>query len=144
MSAILEGAENRFIEKSDCGGSLKTALTLFILFVMLTTCLGQSNSAKWQVATVMDIKANPPAAGEPVRYYVKVRVENTEYVVLYVPADATLKDVVEYHPGMDGLVLVGAENIKYNDMLGRTREVRIISHRAISAKIPEKKPDKKD
>ena len=125
---------------------MRTALTFFFAFVMLTSCFGQSPSAKWQVATIMDVKAQPPAAAEEtsaVRYYVTVRVDTTEYVVLYVPPDASLKDILEYHPGMDGLVLVGADTIRYNDMLGRTREVPIISRRAVPAKSPEKKPDKK-
>ena len=123
---------------------MKTALTFFFSFVMLTSCFGQSTSTKWQVATIMDIKAHPPAAEDeaaPVQYYVTVRVDNTEYVVLYVAPDANLKDVIGYYPGMDGLVLVGADKIKYNDMLGRTRELPIISRRAISAKSPEKKTD---
>lgn len=125
---------------------MKTALTFFISFVMLTSCFGQSFSEKWRVATVMDIKANPPAAGEEataVRYYVTVRVDNTEYVVLYVPPDPNLKDIIGYHPGMEGLVLVGVDSIKYNDMLGRTREIPIISRRVLPAQRLEKKPDKK-
>ena len=126
---------------------MRTALTFVFSLVMLTSCFGQSPSAKWQVATIMDIKADLPAAGEEapaVRYHVTVRVDNTEYIVLYVPPDPNLKDIIGYHPGMEGMVLVGADNIKYNDILGRTRELRIMNRRAISAKIPEKKPDKKD
>ncbi len=125
---------------------MRTALTFFFSFVMLTWCFGQSPSEKWRVATVMDIKAHTPAAGEEapaVRYYVTVRVENTEYVVLYVPPDPNLKDIIGYHPGMEGLVFVGADTIKYNDMLGRTREIPIISRHVLPVKSPEKKPDKK-
>lgn len=125
---------------------MRTVLTFFFSFVMLTSCFGQSPSTKWQVATIMDIKAHSPAAGEEapaIRYYVTVRVDNTEYVVSYVPPDPSLKDVIEYHPGMDGMVLVGADSIKYNDMLGRTREIPIISRHVLPVKSPEKKPDKK-
>ncbi len=125
---------------------MRTALTFFFSFLMLTSCFGQSPSAKWQVGTIMDIKAHSPTAGvaaQAVRYDVTVRVDNTEYVVLYVPPDPNLKDIIGYHPGMDGLVLVGAESIQYNDMLGRTRELPIVSRRAISTKSPEKNPDKK-
>ncbi len=126
---------------------MRKAMTFLFAFVMLTSCFGQSTSTKWQVATIMNIKSYPPAAEDNApagRHYVTVRVENTEYVVLYVPPDATQKDVVEYHPGMDGLVLLGADSMKYNDMLGRTREVPIISRRTIPAKVREKKPDNKD
>ncbi len=125
---------------------MKTALTLLLVLAMLPSCFAQAASAKWQVATILDIKAQPAAAGDDApanRYYVTVRVENTEYVVLYVPPDATLKDMLQYHPGGDGLVLVGAETIKYNDMLGRTREVPIVSSRAVAVTTTEKKPDNK-
>jgi hypothetical protein len=93
----------------------------------------------------MAVKAHPPAAGEDapaVRYDVTLKVGNTEYVVLYVPPDGTLKEIVEYRLGMDGLVLVGTDTIKYNDMLARTREVPIISRRTIPPKSTEKKPEK--
>ncbi len=122
-------------------------MTFFFSLVMLTSCFGQSTSTKWQVATIMNIKAHVPAAGEEapaIRYYVTVRVDNTEYVVLYVPPDARLKDIIEYHPGMDGMVLVGADTMKYNDMLGRPREVPSVSRRVISGTSPQKTPTQKD
>ncbi len=125
---------------------MRAALTFILSCVMLTSCFGQSPSEKWQVATIMNIKAHMPAAGEEtpaVRYYVTVRVESTEYVVLYVPPDPNLKDIIGYHPGKDGMVLVGTDTLKYNDILGRTREVPIISRRAISTNSAEKKLDKK-
>ncbi len=125
---------------------MRKAMTFLFAFVMLASCFGQSTSTKWQVATIMNIKAYPPAVGENApagRYYVTVRVENTEYVVLYVPPDPNLKDIIGYHPGKDGMVLVGTDTLKYNDILGRTREVPIISRRAISANSAEKKLDKK-
>ncbi len=69
----------------------------------------------------MAAKAHPPLAEEEnapsVRYDVTLKVGNTEYVVLFVPPDGTLRDIVQYRLGMDGLVLVGADTIKYNDML---------------------------
>ncbi len=124
---------------------MKTALTVLLILAMLPSCFAQSTSTKWQVATILDIKTQPAAGDDApaVRYYVTVRVENTEYVVLYVPPDATLKDMLQYHPGSDGLVLVGADTVKYNDMLGRAREVPIVSRRASAVNTAEKKPDKK-
>ncbi len=122
---------------------MRTAMVFFFSLVLLTSCFGQSTSTKWQVATILDIKAHRPSTQQEapaLQYYVTVKVDRTEYVVLYVAPDTSLQHIIEYHPGMDGLVLVGADTIKYNDMLGRTHEVPIISRHAISAKSPGKKP----
>ena len=51
-------------------------------------------SGFWQVATIMEVKAYPLAAGEDassVRYDVTVRVGSAEYVVLYVPRHGAFK-----------------------------------------------------
>jgi len=61
----------------------------------------------------------------------------TEYVVLYVPPEGSFKDAVKYQLGLDRLALVGTDTIKYNDMLGKTYEVPIISRRTIAAKSPQ-------
>ena len=96
----------------------------------------QSPSEKWQVATIMDVKVHSPAPGEDANVYdVTVRVGNTEYVVLYAPPDGSFKEAVKYKVGIDSLVLVGTDTIKYNDMLGKTYEVPIVSRRT-AAKSP--------
>ncbi len=126
---------------------MRRAVIFLLSFLVAASCFGQSPPAKWQVATIMAVKSHPPAEGEnapAVRYDVTLKVGNTEYVVLYVPPDGTLKEIVEYRLGMDGLVLVGTDTIKYNDMLARTREVSIISRRTIPAKSSEKKVEKKE
>jgi hypothetical protein len=75
-----------------------------------------------------------------------VRVGNTEYVVLYVPPDGSVKEIVEYSLGQDRLALVGTETIKFNDALGRTWEVPILRLRCrtIAAKTTENTPEKKE
>ena len=100
----------------------------------------KSSSEKWQVATIMDVTVHPPASGgdaNAIAYDVTVRVGNTEYVVLYVPPEGSFRDAVRYRLGIDSLVLVGTDTIKYNDMLGKTYEVPIISRRTIGAKSPQ-------
>lgn len=94
-------------------------------------------SAKWEVATIMAVKVPTSARGEdakPTRYYVTVRVGNAEYIVLYAPPDGMDKELVVNRLGIDGLVLVGKDTIKYNDDLGNTHEVLILRRRAIEAK----------
>lgn len=54
-------------------------------------------------------------------------------MLLYVLPKASFKEAVKYLVGIDRLVQVGAETIRYNDMLGRTHEVPIISRRTIAA-----------
>jgi len=121
---------------------------LILACALLTTALymtgsdqpAKSSSEKWQVATIMDVKVHPPAPGgdaNAIAYDVTVRVGNTEYVVLYVPPEGSFKDAVKYKVGIDALVLVGTDTIKYNDMLGKTYEVPIISRRTIAAKSPQ-------
>jgi hypothetical protein len=84
----------------------------------------------------MAAKLHQPASGENdpgvVRYDVTLRVGNIEYVVLYTPPDQS--NIVEYRLGRDGLVLVGTDTIKFNDMLGRPREVPILRRQTIPAK----------
>ncbi len=116
---------------------MRSAATFLLTCAIALACFGQSPAPKWQVATLLAVKAHPPAAEEDaslVRYEVTLQVADTEYVVLYAPPDGTLRDVVQYRLGRDGLVLIGADTIKYNDMLGRTREVPILSRRTIPAK----------
>lgn len=116
-----------------------------LVFTVLTTMVymtaadqaGKSSSPKWEVATMMAVKDHPPATGEDaksVRYDVTVRVGKMEYVVLYVAPDGQEKELFLSRLGIDGLVLVGKDTIKYNDDLGNTHEVPIISRRAITAK----------
>jgi hypothetical protein len=117
---------------------MRTPVKFFLFsLVICASCIAQSTAAKWLVATAMDVKVHQPAEAREdaatVRYDITVRVGNMEYVVLYVPPDGTSKAMVESCRGIEGLVLVGADTIKYNDMLGRTHEVPIISRRTIGA-----------
>jgi len=119
---------------------LACALLATAVYMTATDQPDKSSSEKWQVATVMDVKVHLPAPGgdaNAITYDVTVRVGNTEYVVLYVPPEGSFKDAVKYRLGIDSLVLVGKDTIKYNDMLGTTYEVPIISRRTIAAKNPQ-------
>ena len=125
---------------------MRTALTLLFSMALATTCLAQSSAAKWKVATIMGVKVHEPAAGTELsaaQYEVTARVENTEYVVLYVAPAGSLPDVARYRLGQEIPVLVGTDSIKYNDLTGTTREVPILSRRNIPAVSTAKKPDGK-
>jgi hypothetical protein len=60
-------------------------------------------------------------------YDVSVIVGNTVYVVLYAPPAG--QDIVKYVTGRELTVLVGEKTIKFNDLLGTTSEVPILSRR---------------
>jgi len=120
---------------------MRTALMLLMSLSLATTCLGQSFAAKWKVATITGVKVHEPAGGNdsPVaQYEVTSRIENTEYVVLYVAPAGSLRDVARYRLGQEVPVLVGTDTIKYNDMTGTTREVPILSRRNLPASTPAK------
>jgi len=119
---------------------LACALLTTAVYMTGTDQPAKSSSTKWQVATIMDVKVHPLVPGgdaNAITYDVTVRVGNTEYVVLYVPPAGSFKDAVKYRIGIESLVLVGSDTIKYNDILGTTYEVPIISRRTIAAKNPQ-------
>lgn len=64
-------------------------------------------------------------------YDISVRVGNTVYVVLYTPPLGD--DTVRYVAGRDLLVLAGEKTITYNDMLGNSLQVPIITRTMITA-----------
>ena len=90
------------------------------------------SSPKYESATVLEIKEHP--GGEipgtettpPIqRYDVSVQVKDTVYVVLFTPRPGTTG--FQNMAGTDLLVLVKDKTIIFNDLLGRTTEVPIIS-----------------
>ncbi len=86
----------------------------------------------------MAAKVHQPTGDEDsrtVRYDVTVHVGDMEYVVLYTPPEGI--DVVEYKLGRDGLALVGADTIRWNDILGRRQEAPILRKRPIPPKTKE-------
>jgi len=121
---------------------MRKALTLLLSLLLAATCLAQSSAAKWKVATITGVKVHEPAAGNEssaaAQYEVTARVENTEYVVLYVAPAGSLPDTARYRLGQDVPVLVGTDTIKYNDMTGTTREVPILSRRNLPTSTPAK------
>jgi hypothetical protein len=126
------------------GTAMRTATLLLLALLLVPTSYAQSEPAKWQVATIMDTK-ELPATGpstNALRYEVTLRVEKTEYVIIYTEPSAS-KGVPPYRPGQDFLIQIGPEKIKYNDMLGRVHEVPILRHRNIPADAAATKLERK-
>ena len=102
---------------------------LFLILLTTFPAFGQSTS-KYQVGTITEVKAHQAAGrgvSDAASYDVAVKVGDTIYVVLYTPPLG--EETVKYSAGRDLLVLLGKNTITYNDILGRSQEVPIISQK---------------
>jgi hypothetical protein len=81
------------------------------------------------VGTIIDVKPHQAAGNstDVTSYDVSVRVGGTIYVALYTPPLGT--DTVKYAAGRELLVLIGKKTITYNDILGQSFEVPIVSRK---------------
>ena len=106
------------------------AIIALCLLTFPTLCQPMS---KWQIAIITEVKPHD-AAGDSAfdrpRYDVSVKVGDTIYVVLYTQPWGELP--AKYETGLELLVLVGKDTITYNDILGRSLQVPIESHRPAS------------
>jgi hypothetical protein len=97
----------------------------------LSTLSAVSQSTpKYQVGTIIAVERYRDAgdvSSEVKSYNVSLQVKDTVYVVRY--KDPLGLNTVESVAGRDILVLVGEETITYNDMLGRSFEVPIVSRK---------------
>ena len=101
------------------------AVTCICLMSSALFCQPQPN---YELATIMDVQVHEDAPSDVVRYDVIVKVGGTIYLVLFTPPVDT--NVVKYVAGRELLVLVGEKTITYNDMLGQSWEVPIVSRRS--------------
>jgi hypothetical protein len=85
---------------------------------------------KYQVGTIIAVERYRDAgdvSSEVKSYNVSLQVNDTVYVVRY--EDTLGLSTVQHIAGRDILVLVGEKTITYNDMLGRSFEVPIVSRK---------------
>jgi hypothetical protein len=87
--------------------------------------------SKYQVGTITAAHCHQAADADAriTSCEVSVRVGNTAYGVLYAAPVGT--DNVRYETGRELLVLVGEDTITYNDMLGNSFQVPILSRAAV-------------
>ena len=88
--------------------------------------------SKYQVGTITAAQCHHAvdADARVTRCEVSVRVGDTAYGVLYEAPLGT--DNVRYEAGRELLVLVGEDTITYNDMLGNSFQVPIVSRRTVT------------
>ena len=117
---------------------------MFKLLFTICICLASfpalcQSTAKYQVGTITDVKPHQAATdtgSRVVSYDVSVKVAGTIYLVLYTPQIDT--NTVRYATGRDLLVLVGKSTITYNDILGQSLEVPIVSRRPAADTKPSR------
>jgi len=105
---------------------------LSVILICLATFVAEGQSpSKYQVATITEVKPHPSggdaASNDATSYDVSVKVDDTIYVVLYTPPLGMI--TVRSAAGRELLVLVGKKTITYNDIMGNSLEVPIVSHR---------------
>jgi hypothetical protein len=103
------------------------------VIAMMCVCLAifplvSQAQPKYEVATIMDVKVHEAPPSDVLSYDVCVKVGPTIYLVLFTPPDGT--HVVKYVAGRQMLVLVDKNTITYNDILGQSWEVPIVSQRS--------------
>jgi hypothetical protein len=102
---------------------------LLCISLMVVSSFGQSTQ-HYQVAVIVDVKPHQTAADKdsgPTKYDVSLEVGDTIYVVLYTPQLGI--GTIKYAEGRNLLVVVGDKTISYNDLLGQSFEVPIISRK---------------
>src|SRR5262245_27498396 len=107
---------------------MRKVLSTALMCAVVASAAAQSNSSKYQPGTIMAIKDHADSTGSndsTKRYDISIRVGVTIYVVLYTPPPGTYG--VQYSAGQELLVSVGSNEITYNDLLGKSRKVPILS-----------------
>ena len=108
---------------------LRRICLMFVCLAAIPT-VGQ-DAPKYQVGTITAVKPHQtqPDSGAAT-YEVSVKVGDTVYVVLYSPPFGA--SPVKYAAGRNLLVEVGEKTVRYNDILGQSFEVPIISQTTAS------------
>ena len=117
---------------------------MFKVMSLICICLSTlpvfcESGSKYEVATITNVTPHQAAdnkPSDPVRYDVSVKVGDTVFLVLY--TDTLGTSTVRFAAGRELLVHVGKDTITYNDILGRSQEVPIISQKPVT-KIKQSK-----
>ena len=105
---------------------------------VVPSAAAQLTSSKYQPGTIMAVKDHVDSNGSHnsiKRYDISIKVGDTMYVVLYTPPPGTYG--VQYAAGQDLLVSVGSNSITYNDLLGNSRKVPILSRSTMPKKTAQ-------
>src|SRR5215469_2901918 len=104
-----------------------------ICICLVTLPLFCESESKYEVATITDVKPHQAAnnnSSDAMRYDISVKVADTVYLVLY--TDTLGTSTVKYAAGRELLVHIGKNTITYNDILGQSHEVPIITQKQVT------------
>jgi len=110
---------------------LKSLLSIIIIICAVALPAYCEPPAKYEVATILDVKPHQSAGDSSsfavAGYDVSVKFAGTIYLTLY--TDTLGTNTVRHAASRELLVHVGKNTITYNDILGRSQEVPIISQK---------------
>ena len=109
-------------------------MTKMLITLVVTGCLTLPavcrSAPKYQVATILAVERardGSDTSSQSTSYDVSVQVDGTVYVVRY--KDPNNLTTVPYAAGGNVIVCIGEKTIKYNDILGVSYEVPIVSRK---------------
>jgi len=118
---------------------VKTVVACALIAILCFTAVRSSGEKKaWQAGTILEVKAHEhqsdsdSAAKE---YDVSIKVGKKVYVALY--TGEKNQPEPEFYVGMRRTVLIDGDTLKYNDLLGQTHSLRILSSK--DAPAPDSK-----
>jgi len=112
---------------------LSTLITLITLQPALVLAQSSSTSLTYQPATIMAVNPQPSAENSNPNdavYEVSVKVKRTLYVV--VTKSPSPSGIIQYAVGREVLVQIHDDTITWNDIMGESHEVPIISRTPIT------------
>ncbi len=111
---------------------MRRVSVVILMMLLAAPAFCQSSSEKYQPGTIMAVKPHPEDSGTQSsvnRYDVSIKVGNILYTVLYSPPPGSYG--AKYAAGRELLVLVGDKTLTFNDTLGNSRKVPIISRTTV-------------
>jgi hypothetical protein len=117
---------------------MRQPLLVVVISFFTFFAFGQA-SPKYQTATITEVRAHQLASDNTApdnkdakpAYDVSLKIKNDVYVVLYTPREDT--GAAKYAAGRSVLVLVGEKTIKWNDIVGTTFDMPILSKTTVAA-----------
>ena len=109
---------------------------LITLLPALMLAQSSSSSLTYQLATIIAVNPHPSGGNSnpnDALYEVSVKVKQTLYVV--VTKSPSPSGIIQYTVGHEVLVRVGDHTITWNDILGRSHDVPIISRRPFAGSL---------
>jgi hypothetical protein len=116
----------------DKEGIMLKSMSVICLCLMTLPALCET-APKYEVATVIDVKPHQAdnKSSDVARYDVSIKVGGTVYVTIY--TDTLGTGTVKYVAGRQLLVHVGKNTITYNDILGQSHDLPIVSQTTVTS-----------